>query len=71
MATVDQASQEQDVEKRKPLLQSVTKTLHDEALIVPLWTSPSIVATSKSVHDVNLYSIDIHRSEPAKWWLSK
>lgn len=71
MAAVDKASQEPDTEKRKPLLQSVTRTLNDEALIAPLWTQPSMAVTAKSVHGVDLYSIDIHKSTPAKWWLSK
>jgi peptide/nickel transport system substrate-binding protein len=71
MAAVEKAYQEQSIEKRKTLLQSVAQTLHDGELIVPLWTLPSMAATTKTVNGVDLYAIDIHASDPASWWLSK
>jgi peptide/nickel transport system substrate-binding protein len=66
-----QARIEPNPEKYKELMQSITKTLYDEALMVPLWTYPGIVATNKSVHDLDMFRLDKTLWSATDTWLSK
>jgi ABC-type transport system substrate-binding protein len=65
------ANQITDPKKIKELLQIATTTLHDEALIVPLWTTSMICAMNDKVHNLDLATIDIHVWHPSDIWLSK
>jgi peptide/nickel transport system substrate-binding protein len=54
------------------LLKTVVDIQYNQALTIPLWTWAGITAMDKSVHDLNLNTIDLHKSWLANIiWLSK
>ncbi len=71
MDTIAQAYHEPDLAKQATLLQSVDKTLYDNSLVIPLWTWPLIAATDKSVHDLDLFQLDLHHWTAAASWMGK
>lgn len=68
---IEDAIAEPDNDKRKEYVQKCVKILYDEAMIVPLYTYPQIVAMQKNVHDTGLCEVGKFLWTPADTWLSK
>jgi peptide/nickel transport system substrate-binding protein len=69
--TIDKVFYEPDFNIRQNLIQSLTKTVSDQAMVTPLWTRPLIVATTDKVHDTGLAEYSGLIWYPENAWLNK
>jgi len=67
---ITEASKITDPERIEELLKLITQILHDESLIIPLWSMDSMCAYNDTVHDMDIAAINIFKWTPADIWLS-
>jgi ABC-type transport system substrate-binding protein len=69
---IDQALVIPDFDAGKAAVQNVVKTIHDNAMVVPLYAAKNVVAQQPNVRDSGFYSTGhVALWNPGKAWLSK
>ena len=60
-----------DFKTQESTTKALVKMIYDDATIVPLWVTPTIVVKSKSVKDDNHLVVHNNLWTPENAWLSK
>lgn len=68
---LDQIYSEPDYEKRSVLAKKISRTLYDEAMVVPIMIKSVHAATQPNVHDTHMCEFHSTAWHPQDTWLSK